>query len=86
MKTKEELKALKEEYITLTTKLKELNEDELKELSGGVAYDPFVKHKETTNQDVATPSHDTIVIRGLETIGPYAVGGIPLDSDSKLKS
>ena len=35
MKTKEELKELKEEYETLTTKLKELTEDELKMVTGG---------------------------------------------------
>lgn len=62
-KTKEELNKLKQEYETLTDKLKELNEDELKEVASG--YEP-------------------IDIHGLEAIGPYAVGGIPLDSDSKL--
>ena len=35
MKTKEELKALKEEYITLNNKLKELSDDEIKEITGG---------------------------------------------------
>lgn len=34
-KTKEELNALKEEMETLTTKLKELTDDELKEITGG---------------------------------------------------
>lgn len=35
MKTNEELKQLKQEYENLKTKLKELNEDELKEITGG---------------------------------------------------
>ena len=34
-KTKEELNELKNEYETLTAKLKELSEEELKEISGG---------------------------------------------------
>ena len=36
MKTKEELKALKEEVETLNKKLAELNEEELAQVSGGV--------------------------------------------------
>ena len=35
MKTKEELKELKEEYEILNNKLKELTEDELKQVTGG---------------------------------------------------
>lgn len=35
MKTKEELNALKQEYESLTAKLKELSEDELKIVVGG---------------------------------------------------
>ncbi len=35
MKTQEELNALKNEVITLNAKLAELNEDELKEVTGG---------------------------------------------------
>lgn len=35
MKTKEELEALKQEYEALNNKLKELNEDEIKEIVGG---------------------------------------------------
>ena len=38
-KTQEELNELKNEYETLSSKLKELNEDELKQVTGGVAYD-----------------------------------------------
>ena len=37
MKTKEELNALKEEVETLNSKLAELSEDELKQVSGGVS-------------------------------------------------
>ena len=36
MKTKEELKALKEEVETLNKKLAELSEEELEQVSGGV--------------------------------------------------
>ena len=36
-KTKEELSALKQEYETLTSKLKELNDDELMQVTGGIA-------------------------------------------------
>ena len=35
MKTKEELKALKEEVEALSAKLRELSEEELKQVSGG---------------------------------------------------
>ena len=38
MKTQEELRKIKKEYETLTTKLKELTEDELKEVTGGGSY------------------------------------------------
>ena len=41
MKTKEELNALKEECEALATKLKELTEDELKEVSSG--FPPLAK-------------------------------------------
>ena len=36
MKTKDELNQLKKEYEALNNKLKELSEDELKEVSGGL--------------------------------------------------
>ena len=36
MKTKEELKELKEEYKTVCKKFKELSEDELKQVAGGL--------------------------------------------------
>lgn len=76
MKTKEELNQLKTEYEALNTKLQELTEDELKQVTGGAALE----------QDNTTPKQQEPDIPGLEFIGPYAVGGIPLDSDSKLKS
>ena len=38
MKTKEELNALKEEVETLNNKLKELTDDELKQVTGGVDF------------------------------------------------
>ena len=52
MKTKEELNALKNEFKGLNAKLAELNEDELKEVTGGVIdeshdfeFDNFKKHR-----------------------------------------
>lgn len=67
MKTHEELKQIKAECQALAAKLKELSDDELKEVTGGLL--------------------PQAGIPGLENIGPYAmVCGIPLDSDSKLKS
>ena len=46
-KTKEELQALKDEYKTLTVKLQELTEDELKQVVGGVnIWDISVKTKD----------------------------------------
>ena len=40
MKTKEELKALKEEVENLNKKLAELSEEELKQVAGGFQTDP----------------------------------------------
>ena len=44
MKTKEELKVLKEEVETLNKKLAELNEEELEQVTGGVTH--FIRHGE----------------------------------------
>ena len=38
MKAKEELEKLKEECMVLNSKLKELNDDELKEVTGGIVW------------------------------------------------
>ena len=46
MKTKEELKELREEYDALTKKMKELTEEELEELTGGAAFDDIFKKEE----------------------------------------
>ena len=45
MKTKEELNTLKEEYETLNSKLRELTEEELRQVTGGTQdpYDVFSK-------------------------------------------
>ena len=40
MKTPEELQALQQEYASLSEKLKNLTEDELKQVTGGVTFDP----------------------------------------------
>lgn len=50
MKTKEELEQIKKECESLTTKLNELSEDELKEISVGVnIWDIATKLKEKFN-------------------------------------
>ena len=46
---KEELEVLKKEYEVLNNKLKELSEDELKEVTGGKIWDIAVKLKEKFN-------------------------------------
>lgn len=52
VKTNEELKELKTEFDNLTNKLKELSEDELKEVTGGeMIWDIAVKLKEKFNID-----------------------------------
>lgn len=38
MKTKDELKELKDQILVLNTKLKELDEEELKEIAGGILF------------------------------------------------
>ena len=49
-KTQEELNTLKQEYESLTTKLEELTEDELKQVcAGGFIWDIAVKQKEKFN-------------------------------------
>ena len=45
-KTKEELNELKNEYETVTNKLNELSEDELKMVTGGVDLNPIPDPKE----------------------------------------
>ena len=47
MKTKEELKALKEEVETLNEKLHELTEEELAQVTGGV--DPDISERQRRN-------------------------------------
>ena len=44
MKTKEELNALKEEVETLKKKLAELSEEELAQVSGGLAPGSYIRH------------------------------------------
>lgn len=46
-KTQEELKELKEKYDSLTSKLKELNDDDLKQVVGGSFYDMEYFEKES---------------------------------------
>ena len=54
MKSKDELNAIKEEVETVSRKLSELSEDELKQVSGGwnwqefeVHYSPYEEKRET---------------------------------------
>ena len=52
-KTQEELNALKEEVVTLNEKLHELTEEELAQVSGGVA--PDLSKKQHDLEDHAHP-------------------------------
>ena len=52
-KTKEELNQLKTEYETLADKLKELTEDELKQVAGGDSYSSIFDDSYGNNQDGA---------------------------------
>lgn len=97
MKTHEELKQIKAECQALAAKLKELSDDELKEVTGGLQ-DASIRIRGAAALNAQSPlyiidgagendKNPQAGIPGLENIGPYAmVGGIPLDSDSKLKS
>ena len=85
MKTKEELKELKNEYETLNNKLKELTEDELKEVVGGTIGDwQNIEHSgiETKNQGQYK------IFFGETNLGSNTnnENNIPLDSDERLKS
>lgn len=46
-KTKEELEALKKEKEALMSKIEELSDDELKQISGGTYYDPLFCENES---------------------------------------
>lgn len=48
-KTKEELNAIKEEYITLSRKLQELSEDELQQVIGGNVISQSIEPKVINN-------------------------------------
>ena len=50
-KTKEELQALKDEYKTLTVKLQELTEDELKQVVGGTQENTCPRGKTEMDQE-----------------------------------
>lgn len=51
-KSKEELNQLKEEYESLVSKIKDLDENELNEITGGTIWDISVKLKERFKVDV----------------------------------
>ena len=48
MKTKEELNALKEEVETVSRKLKELTDEELAQVAGGIFYEGHYSAQEKT--------------------------------------
>lgn len=58
MKTKEELNLLKQEYETFNTKLKELTEDELAFVTGGLASPFVVDDNETIYNPHLYPGRD----------------------------
>lgn len=51
MKTKEELRVLKEEFETLNNKLNELSEDELVEVAGGEGLDSWIEKMKKKMED-----------------------------------
>ena len=55
MKTKEELNALKEEVETVSRKLKELTDEELAQVAGGIFYEGHYSAQEKT----FTPAYKT---------------------------
>lgn len=62
MKSKEELNALKEEVETLNKKLRELSDEELEEVCGGVTiWDIAVKLKEKFNISTSGFNNEGIV-------------------------
>ncbi|MDO4941063.1 MAG: hypothetical protein Q4E33_05170 [Erysipelotrichaceae bacterium] len=73
-KTKEELDQIKQELETITAKLKDLNEDELKEITGGLheiqpqlAYDAIAKYNNSTYKfGEFTSSEGKFIIKDLE--------------------
>lgn len=47
-KTKDELNEIKKEFETLTIKLQELSDDELKQVTGGIIHKPCSDYSEAT--------------------------------------
>ena len=73
MKTQEELKALKEEFEILNSKLKELTEEELKEVSGG--FIPILFSQKYAGSFIGAASDQTLR-------GTLKNGGIRIGDDS----
>lgn len=91
-KTKEELNALRKECESLVTKLHELTEDEINMVTGG-AHGQSISEVigEAKANRIDLDKDMKIRIRGAGGINEggnplYVVDGIPLDTDSKLKS
>ena len=80
-KTKEELKKIKEECEALNNKLKELTEDELKEVTGGAIGE--WNNIEHSGIDIKNKGNYSIFYGESITNNE---NGIPLPSDEKLKS
>ena len=73
MKTKEELNALKNEVETLNKKLAELNEDELKQVSGGfVGYEIFFYNSQKLSE---TGEEEIEKVSGGIAVGDWHDGG-----------
>ena len=77
MKTKEELNALKEEVETLNKKLKELSEEELEQVAGGVDPGLNINLDLSINPDLAAPSNT--VLSTTYTNCPFCGKRIPKD-------
>lgn len=78
-KTKEELNQLKSEYETLNTKLKELSDEELKEVVGGSWLDALNKIGKAMQQNAKQVLKSSNTVSPEETLG----GKIPVYPNGK---
>ena len=77
-KTQEELAQLKTEFDKLNGKLKELSEDELKEVTGGVVWDIAVKLKEKFNSGLLGSTQNNDMLSSVDARGKNGKPTLPL--------
>ena len=87
MKTKEELNVLKSKVETLSKKLAELDEDELKEVTGGDDQSNGMPHKYEVGRQFDTTrdySHFTFTIQDIRVINGVLIYRGPLEQVSNM--